>query len=625
MSAPMDGMFVSQGGLASRITQPEPSPLTRAVTIQAEVSRELVELRSEMGVLAHGLQQVETLLDELRQQQTTTRLTAPLGQTREVAVRVVRVAALFGDLERVLSSANETMQTLRTERGQLQALCVIAEHLNSTLERSELLERVLDDLLLLVQADRGGILLIDEKGALHFEAARGANKVSLSRSDYVMSRGTIEQVWQTQKPLLAADAQHDARLEQHASVQVQGIHAIMCAPLRVQGKAIGAVYVDQINTDHPFTAQHLDLLAAFCNEAAIAIENANLFQAQIMQTQQIAAIKNYNDSILASISSAVLAVDNAGRITRTNQAIERILHIPMEEVLGKHYDQILSRLPDHTPIEAIQASAKASEVQEFALVQGVIAGQSKESTISVGWSALCDAERRRLGTVIVLDDLTELAHAQHEAKIFRRYVHPDVVDLVTQHSPAADLGGQTRDISVIFADIRGYTALSEALDPATLVGLLNEYLSIATEAILAHGGTVTMFQGDAVMAIFNAPRDQSDHAWRAVQAAWEVTQGINSHNLRVGNRQVECGIGVHTGMALVGNIGAAGKLQNYTAIGDAVNIAKRLEQNAAGNTILLSDDTYQIVARQVQAQRGEDVLAKGKSQPVRVWKLQHLA
>src|SRR5579863_4089749 len=105
MGSPSDRVFVSQGGLPSRITQPEPSPLTRAVSLQAEVARELGELRGEMGVLAQGLQQVESLLTELRQQHASSRLTAPLGQTREVAVRVTRVNVLLGELERALTGA----------------------------------------------------------------------------------------------------------------------------------------------------------------------------------------------------------------------------------------------------------------------------------------------------------------------------------------------------------------------------------------------------------------------------------------------------------------------------------------------------------------------------------------
>lgn len=624
MGSPSDGVFVSRGGLPSRITQPEPSPLTRAVSVQAEVARELAELRGEMTSLAQGLQQVEGLLAELRQQQASARLTAPLSQTREVNVRVTRVAALLGELEAALLTANDTVQTLRQERGQLQALCVIAEHLNSTLDRSVLLERVLDDLLLLVHADRGGILLVDHKGMLQQEAARTSARMPLDRSDYTMSRGTIEEVWQTQRAMLTADAQHDERTNGNPSVRAQGISAIMCAPLRVQGKAVGVVYVDQLNSPQPFTNQSLDLLAAFCNEAAIAIENANLFRAQQLKTQEVAAIKNYTDSILASISGGVVALDNEGRVTRANHAAERILNVASAEMVGRPFESVLCRLPNSDIIEQIQATAHDSEVLQTTLVHGPIANQGRALTLSVGWAALCDPDRRRLGTVIVLDDLTEMEHMRQEAQIFRRYVQPHVVDRLTQHPKGTALGGEEREISVVFADLRGFTRLGEQMSPGALVDLLNQYLAIAIDAILEYNGTITMFQGDAVMTIFNAPLEQPDHPWRAVQAAWKIERDIRRHNDKTGNQQVHCGIGVHTGLALVGNVGLAGKLQNYTAIGDTVNTAKRLEEAATEDIILLSEATYQRVAQSVRAERVPEVQAKHKTQPVQAWVLHGL-
>ncbi len=626
MGMPTDGVFVSQGGLPSRITQPEPSPLTRAASLQAEVARELSELRGEMGVLAQGLQQVEALLNELRQQHASSRLTAPLGQTREVAVRVMRVNALLGELEHALSSANATVETLRQERGQLQALCVIAEHLNATLDRNQLLERVLDDLLVLVRADRGGILLADGQGGLRFEAARSSNKLPLDPTEYPMSRSVIEQVWHTQQPLLTGDAQHDRRTGGNPSVRAQGISALMCAPLRAQGQALGVVYVDTLNPNRAFTDQQVDLLAAFCNEAAIAIENANLFQAQHIKNQEIAAIKNYTDSVLASISSGVLALDNNGRVTRANQALERIIGLPANEMIGRSSEQILNRLADRSIGEQIQATAHDSEVLQTTMVHGPIAGQGRALTLSVGWAALCDPERRRLGTVLVLDDLTEMEHARKEAQIFRRYVHPDVVDRLTRHPEGTALGGEQREISVVFADLHGFTSLGEQLGPEALMNLLNDYLSIAIEAIWAHEGTITMFEGDAIMAIFNAPLDQPDHPWQAVQAAWAISRGIAQYNEATRNVQkVRCGIGVHTGLALVGNIGAAGRLQNYTAIGDTVNTAKRVEEAADKSEILLSEATYQRVAQSVRAVRAQEVQGKGKSHVMRLWELQGLA
>lgn len=620
MIPPVDTTFVSRGGLPSRITRPEPGPISRAATMQDAAAREVSSVREQMEHLLASVRQMIITLGA-NHQAASTELSAYLAQTQAVADQLALALAPLAGLEGELGAVQATIDTLRLERGQLQALCVIAEHLNSTLDKPEVLNRLLDDLLTLVGAERGALLLTDASGQLHFEAARTADHLPLNRSDFAISRGTVEQVWRNQQPLLANDARHDSRLEANPSVRIHGIHALMCAPLRAQGKTVGVVYVDCLQSEHPFTDQHLDLLAAFCNVAAIAIANANLFHQQWLQTQEIAAIKTYTDSILASLSSGVLAVDNAGRVTRANRAIEPILGVTVEAALGQPIETVLAKLQAPGVLDLIQQTAGEVDARRAILVRVPAINAAQARTVNVQWAALCDSERRRLGTVIVLDDLTELETAQHAAEIFRKYVHPDVVDLVTQHPSAAVLGGQTRDITALFADIRNYTAMGEALAPAALVELLNEYLALMTEAIFAQGGTVTMFQGDAVMAIFNAPQNQPDHALRAARAAFGIAQGIAEHNQRTGQRQVRCGVGVNSGPALVGNIGAEGRLQHYTAIGDTVNLAKRLEEHATEGQILLSDATYRLVAPLVKVHPIPDVRAKGKSHPVQVWEL----
>jgi class 3 adenylate cyclase len=188
------------------------------------------------------------------------------------------------------------------------------------------------------------------------------------------------------------------------------------------------------------------------------------------------------------------------------------------------------------------------------------------------------------------------------------------------------LGGETREISVVFADMRGYTRLAEQLAPDELVRLLNSYFNVLTEAIWQEEGTVTMFIGDALMAIFNAPLPQPDHMQRAVRAAWAMRQALERHSgsLTSPGASVEYGVGVHTGLAVVGNIGARDRLQNYTAVGDAVNTAQRLQSNASANQILLSAATYLGVADMVYARELAPLQVKNKSQPLSVYQLEGL-
>lgn len=208
--------------------------------------------------------------------------------------------------------------------------------------------------------------------------------------------------------------------------------------------------------------------------------------------------------------------------------------------------------------------------------------------------------------------------------VFERYVAPSVVERVLQNADAMQLGGTRREISVVFADVRGFTSYSEQAAPEDVVEVLNTYLSIATEVIFGREGTLDKFQGDAVMAIFNAPEDQSDHVARAADAALALQRAISERNARGGDLGMSFGVGVHLGEAVVGNIGTD-KAMNYTAIGDTINVAKRLQEHADAGQVLISAEVRARLGEKVNAQAMGEITVKGRSQPLQVYHLIALA
>jgi class 3 adenylate cyclase/DNA-binding response OmpR family regulator len=187
---------------------------------------------------------------------------------------------------------------------------------------------------------------------------------------------------------------------------------------------------------------------------------------------------------------------------------------------------------------------------------------------------------------------TQEREKQAIRQMFQRYVSPVVVDRLVEGRENLALGGRRQKISVMFADIRGFTTFSEHLPPEKVVEALNRYLALAVEAILAEEGTLDKFVGDAVMALFNTPLLQPDYVLRAVRAALAMQQTILNYNESIANQSLSFGIGIHMGQAVVGNIGTAQQM-NYTAIGDTINLAKRLQENARGGQILLSRAVYE--------------------------------
>ncbi|MEG2074728.1 MAG: adenylate/guanylate cyclase domain-containing protein, partial [Angelakisella sp.] len=222
---------------------------------------------------------------------------------------------------------------------------------------------------------------------------------------------------------------------------------------------------------------------------------------------------------------------------------------------------------------------------------------------------------------------SERRRRQTVTDTFKRYMEPRVVEQLLKDGAAqASMEGQKRDIAVLFVDIRGFTAMSEALDTTDVVGILNEYLSLASEAIFNNQGTLDKFIGDAAMAIFNAPLDLDDYTYRAVKTALELSAGSEALGARLMERfgrTVSFGIGVNCGEAIVGNIGAHFRL-DYTAIGDTVNTAARLEGRAASGQILISDAVYERLRDRIAVTELGPMSFKGKSHEILTYQVDGL-
>jgi class 3 adenylate cyclase/DNA-binding response OmpR family regulator len=210
---------------------------------------------------------------------------------------------------------------------------------------------------------------------------------------------------------------------------------------------------------------------------------------------------------------------------------------------------------------------------------------------------------------------------QQIRNLFERYVPPQVVERLIASPQSAALGGTRQMATILFADLRGYTGFVEQIRPEVLVQVLNRYLAAAVTAVWKEDGTLDKFMGDAVMAIFNAPLPQPDYALRAVKAALDIQRAVALvHQQLPEQLHLRFGIGIGSGEAVVGNIGAA-QLMNYTALGDCVNVAKRLQEMTQVNQILLDSRTYDLVRDHVQVNPVGLIGLKGRAQPEAAFEL----
>jgi len=230
------------------------------------------------------------------------------------------------------------------------------------------------------------------------------------------------------------------------------------------------------------------------------------------------------------------------------------------------------------------------------------------------------------GYHLIYGYVLERLEKQELKRAFKKYVDPKLVDKLMKTGEAnSDKVGEKRDIAVLFVDVRGFTPMTEALKdrPELIVQILNEYLELTSTAIFNNGGSVDKFIGDATMALFNGFVPLDDYVFKAVNAAWEMVTRAKSVNASIKEKygvDVGFGVGVNCGEGIVGNLGPSFR-KDYTAIGDTVNTAARLESNAARSQLLISEYVYVRIKDRIQARSVGEIPLKGKSDKLEVYEV----
>ena len=509
----------------------------------------------------------------------------------------------------------KTVKEHEQDRRNLQALAEIGQVVNSSLDTKTVLNEVMDTIIRLTGAERAFLMLRNELGEMEINVARNWERVSLEPNEIEISRTIVKRVVLKGEAVLTTNAQTDPRFGRQESIVAYNLRAILCVPLKVKGELTGVIYADNRVREGLFTMKDRSLLSDFANQAAVALENARLFESVRRSLDEVIELKNLMEDVFTSIASGVITADINGTITLCNQAAEAILATPKESLLGTSLHELLE--PLSTDLMQKVTEVEQADQHYIGLEIKPVVEKRGQIDLSLNITPLKTADKMIRGVAIVVDDLTEKHRLEAQRRLFERMVSPAVIDQLNPDS--LHLGGSRRDITTLFADIRGFTAFSETTDPETLVGVLNGFLAAAAEAILSEEGTIDKFLGDAVMAWFNAPIPQTDHTMRAVRAALAMQQAV--HKLHRGLPEEFClsfGVGIHYGEALLGLVGTQQRLE-YTAVGDSVNTAKRLQENAAEGQILISHEAAERVGDLVKLVEVDPIHAEGKEQPIVVY------
>ncbi len=505
-----------------------------------------------------------------------------------------------------LQSSQFVEKMRKTRQQEMEFLDLVAD-ITSSLDLSLLLRRVMSEATRMLKADRSTLFLHDPKTKeLWSEVGEGLNAVQLRLPDHAGIAGTVFQSGKSVNiPHAYADLRFNPAFDKKTGYFTR---SILCVPvINKSGRVIGVTQALN-RAGGPFTDEDEARLKAFTAQVSIALENANLFD-------DVQNMKNYNESILESMSSGVITLDEEGRIHTCNAAGNRILRATDEELIGKSATDLFAA-NNQWINDRIARVAETNESDVLMDAEAEFGGEKVNVNLTI--QPLISLKEKRLGTMLMLEDISG---EKRMKSTMSRYMDPGLADRLLA-AGGEILGGQSVEATVLFSDIRSFTTLTEEVGAPGTVALLNEYFSLMVNCIAEEGGMLDKFIGDAIMAEFGIPvphDDDPDRAMRAAIAMIRQLDGLNRQRAGRGQKPIQIGIGLNTDTIVSGNIGSP-KRMDYTVIGDGVNLASRLESACKEYSaqILCSDNTYRKLRGTYRSREIDLVIVKGKTEPVAI-------
>ena len=521
---------------------------------------------------------------------------------------------LLQDITNQASTILQSMQYLEEIeriRGKEMAFLELVSDINSEFDLSRLLQRAVSETTKMLGAERATIFLHDTAtGTLFSRVSTGGDISEIRFPANLGIAGAVFTAGQTMNiPHAYADLRFNPAFDRQTGFFTR---SILCVPIiNKENRAIGVAQVLN-KKGGGFSDEDEQRLKAFTAQIAIALENSKLFD-------DVQRMKNYNESMLQSMSNGVLTLDANNIIVTSNAAGARIwaasetelIGKPLADMLGENGQWVLDQL-EHT-----RASQESSFYPDTTLSVG-----AQEKSVNITFMPLRAADDKSLGSMLMFEDISS---EKRMKSTMSRYMDPVIAAKMLENDGLDLLGGVSAEATIMFTDVRGFTAITEESGAQGTVQFLNQYFTMMVDCITREGGMLDKFIGDAIMACFGLPVAQGDDPDRAVRAAITMIQELWEWNIvrkAQGLKTVDMGIGLNTDNVVSGNIGSP-KRMDYTVIGDGVNLASRLESacKAYSARILASESTVSKLRGTYRLRDIDLVVVKGKTQPVRVFEI----
>ncbi len=519
-------------------------------------------------------------------------------------------------LEQMTTQAAITLQSRqfvermqKTRQAEMEFLDVVSD-VTSELELKPLLQKIMNEAKRMLKADRATLFLNDDKtNELWSEVGTGLGATQIRFPNHLGIAGAVFTSGKTVNiPYAYADMRFNPAFDKKTGYFTR---AILCVPVQnKQGKVIGVSQV--LNKQGgPFTAEDETRLRAFSAKISLGLENAKLFA-------DIQNMKNYNESILESMSSGVITLDEAGKIVTCNSAGSRMLDTPLAAIIGKPVGEFFTGANAWVK-EKVDRVNQSQEPETSVDAELDVKGDARSVNMTI--QPLMSVDHKKMGTMLMIEDISSEKRLK---STMSRYMDPALADQLLQGGDEM-LGGRSTMATVLFSDLRGFTTITEKLGAQGTVTLLNDYFTIMVDCLQKEGGMLDKYIGDAMMAAFGIPMAHEDDEDRAVRTAISMLTELAAFNkarAAKGLDPIDMGIGLNTDMVVSGNVGSP-KRMDYTIMGDGVNLAARLETACKQYhaRILLSENTFNKLRGQYNIREVDRVVVKGKTKPIGIYEV----
>ena len=494
--------------------------------------------------------------------------------------------------------------SVREKEKEAEFLGVVAE-ISGEIKLGTLLSKIIGTVTRMLHAERSTLFLNDEKtNELYTEVGEGLGATQIRLPNHLGIAGAVFRSGKTVNiPHAYADLRFNPAFDKKTGFFTR---SMLCTPvINKAGVVIGATQVLN-KKGGSFSHEDEARLKAFTAQVSVALENAKLFD-------DVQNMKNYAESMLESMSNAVVTLNEDGVIQTCNAAGAKILKTPIQEILKKKAAEFFlgKNAWVEERIRQVASSGEPSLMMDAEMEWG---GEKTSANVTV--LPLISVKGKSLGSLVMIEDISD---EKRMKGTMARYMDPAIADQLMATGKEV-LGGNLSEASILFSDVRSFTTLTESLGAQGTVGLLNEYFTLMVDCLQKEGGMLDKFIGDAMMAIFGLPLPREDDADRAVRAGIGMLvelERFNTARKERGMMAIDMGLGINTDEIVSGNIGSP-KRMNYTVIGDGVNLAARLETACKqyGAKMLVSDATVKKLKGTYRMREADRVVVKGKTEPV---------